>query len=826
MTKTTPTKIKVTIADLDGYMHYVHSKAAPKKSLNEYISDLKDLSGNRIIADLSNINWPKTKIDLSYGDFSGSILDNIDFNGKNVVIKGANLRGASLKNSKFTGQIDLGKVKLGSIELRSDIFVSCQLAKAEYEPNAAKIIMLQVTKTQIDGYLALTNPKPNLNKYLEANFGHQYPGLAIVADLSNKVIDSRYNGADLSGSNLENTTITSEIANLQLRGCYTHNTIFKDCKLIEPDLRSTCLAEKGIYLSQAFRAAIFKGNIELESPKLSIGTNINLAREIGTLPAFNTPLESMSLEMDDMPILNITGNPVFDPCYNKENTDLERVYKKFSRKDVDEYCNSVHKHESGIIPSFNEFKKLKPHEVADLSELNLRDLNFSNTRFDKCDFSYSQLNRSNFDNASIKNCNFSGANFASDALVKNLMGSDSRFATFEKYARSGLKNLGIEYKTTSMVNANFSDCNFTWTNLTNVNARNATFNDITGINLEATDLKLDDGAQAHGANFSGACLDRVQASRLEAEDANFSHITCKKGNFKGAYLDCSNFSNSKFDGSDFSDSSLNASNFFKSSLKSTKLINSKMNGSRVNADISSANINASMNNSDCSSMYHNDISSPRIDHIGDPLTDHNAFKFQEMQIQQEMTKKKSNAYNKYAILLIGVTALMAIAMPITILHFVPALMTVTGAQSIINTGIVAVTALITDLTMEKVLGYSPGINKLMTNLFGVDALADLQNKRSLERIHEVSNVRNTVNNERKQLQSHEHEIIKTTQERYKQSQTQPVKESFVEKLITGKQKTNSVDLTAQNPKQRKTGHAEQVNNERSAGSNAAVKRVK
>ena len=354
-----PNRIKITIAQLDAY---IIENTKSRISLNDYIEAIE---GKKVIADLSNIDFKTNKFDLSNTNLSGTILDGIIFSGEDVILKGANLSGASMNGTIFTDGISLKATKFGSIELRSDVFENCQLAEAEYDLNSSRIIMMQLTEEQLKTYHE-SNPKTNLNQHLHELYGHQYPGLTIVADLSNHTIDSKFNGADISGSKLAKATITGEISNLKMRDCFTHETVFKDCDLINPDLRGTCLTDKGAILVKGFQAAIFTGAVNFYSPKLSIGENTDLAETKGLITSQH---ESS---------LFINGTPEFDPCYDSKQPDISRRYQKCTREHVEQYINYIKKapNKEDALDFATYLREnttmLRANQIADLSELDLR----------------------------------------------------------------------------------------------------------------------------------------------------------------------------------------------------------------------------------------------------------------------------------------------------------------------------------------------------------------------------------------------------------------------------------------------------------------------
>lgn len=775
-------KVKIKIEELDAYMHHVHSDDFPKKSLNEFIHNIRpELKDSELIADLTSIDFEKNKFNLCDGDFSGTILDGINFSGKNIVLKGANLEGASLKGTKFTDSIDLENVNFGSIEIHSEVFENCQLSKAKYDPVNSKIALIKPTKGQLNNYFALKLPKPNLNKYLKDIIGYQYPDLTIVADLSGMVINSEFNNADISNSRLDNTTITGEITNLQLRDCYTHNTNFKNCHLIEPDMRGTCLADEGEYLAQSFKAANFEGQVKLTSPKLSIGANLALAQNKGLLPMENGAMAFL-----------VEGEPLFDPCYNKKNIKIKKIYIKISREAVIKYCNFIHKDMNKgnyreESPSFHEYMKMKENEVADLSELDFRNIDFSRTKFNNCDFSFCDLSGSKFDNAVVTNSNFSGVNMSNrlfNLQFKYLAKLEDRFLS--------------SYKTTSMQKAIFNDCNFTWADVTNVNANGAELNNIIGINLSAENFKLGDEAQAYKANFNGSVMNNIKAPGLKAEDSSFMGVLCNEGDFQRSNISYSNFANSNFDNSKFNESKLNSSNFFQSSLRSVDLNGSSIKHARLDADISLANIrNVCMTHAEVSKIHYDKSKIPNIDNImGEPLLNERSFDLKDIDISKKDNLNKQLIYNKWSVLVVVTTVTITLAIPLTIAFVAPALISSATMNAMILSSVATVSAVTMDALSGAVFGCGIGANKVIANYLGAEKAIEINNAELKEAQKKQNNFRNKLSSERINLLKNEKEITRESKNRYNNSiAPKRSKQNFYERVLNN-QHSSSLGLNA------------------------------
>ena len=780
------TKFKVTIEDLDEYANYIHKKKGPRKNLNEYLQIIhKELVGVDVIADLSNFEFSKNNIDLRDCDLSGSILDNIDFDGRYVLLQGVNLKGASLKASKFTNGIDLSGVQFGCIALESNMFVNCQLVQAEYDPSASKVLMYKLTDEQIEDYLSNKSPKPNLNKYLEEKLGYQYPGFKIIADLSGRVINKRFSGADLSESNLERVTITGQIEGLQLRDCFTKSTLFRDCDLDNVDLRGTCLADKGYWLEQGFQAAIFEGTVNLDSAKLSIARDLKLAAQKGLIPNYNTSLESLSLESDELPVLNVSSDSVFDPCYKKG--EISSSYRKVTIEEVKGYCASVKRVKSQShfqeIQDFSSYLGLDKNVYLDLSGLNLKAIDFSFGKFKNCDFSFTNLVGSKFDESELTNCNFSGANMSGRII-------DSQFTNLAKWEDNIKGFLNIKNDVVSMKKAVFDHCNFTWANMNGVEADGAEFKEFVGINLNAPNLKINQ-AIAHDGNFAGAYLKDVQAVELKAKRANFSHAFAVGGNFDSSDLERGNFSHAELEKARFIESSLQASNFFEANLTASKLNGTKLQKAKFAANISAANMDGCLvNSADLSKAKHS--KEPVTDKIiGTPLLDVNSDRYREMQLNQQIVNNKKEVYNRSAMIIVAASAALAMVLPLSLVGL--GVLSIYAVQPIIVASIMTVSAVATDAFMERILGYSPGVNKIVANLFGAKSLIEVQNQVPHDKQREVAINHDKLVEERRGLNSIKQNIIRVGEDRCKSRNIKS--KSFVEehaKNIIKSQKVHSI----------------------------------
>jgi uncharacterized protein YjbI with pentapeptide repeats len=740
--------VKVTIADLHQYMMEIKGKDV-KISLNEFIADkhpeYKDLA---VIADLTDIKFDeKNKIDLTGAILAGTKLDGIEFSGKYVILKDADLRGASINGCTFTDNIDLDGTKLGSIILSSKMFKKCRLNNAEYDPTAPKIAMVAVTDKQISGYLKLREEghplgQGSLNDYLTQVLRHNYPeDMTIIADLSERVIDSSFNGADLTGSNLKHATITGEINNLTLRDCYLEDTYFEECKLISPDLRGTNMSSLEGHVGQEFVGARFFGQVTFIDPKLSIGGNVKKAVEAGILPREVNDIESEEGEVIGQGKFAVEGNPIFDPCYirgsSKEEAANIRPLRKCTTVDLKDYaaeCERLRNLDIGRkdLPDFNKFicdkYKLKDKDqdfTADLSEAEIKEIDLSFLTFNRCNFAYAQFTASNLEKAKFKNCNISGADFTG---TLGLFGN----------------------KQTNLQFANFDDSDITCAKLDGLNAKGAKMNNVVAVNLSAQGLNISKG-EARGANFSGSWVAKLKAEQLQANRANFSHVTSTGANYNNASLNHANMSFGDFNESSFVDAKVNYANLFAAGLRRTNLLRTEFKHTRLgSADITAAKMkDTKVDDADLGGLFFE--KEPEIENVNlkAAIESKEAHKLDKIQIEQKIKANEKSIYNKYAIGIAVASVLLTVA-AVALIHF--------AAPAVLAAGLIAtvlpVASAITGTTIAAVaidrfvqskfesfgLGIKLGLVEGIANLFGAKKIIKWKNGPLYKQLEEEEQV--------------------------------------------------------------------------------------
>ncbi len=701
-------KIEINFEDLDGYSKYLRDNPQSFISLNEYIAQIKNIH-QEIMADLSKIKFSENpRIDLTNANLSGCILDGLNFSGKYVIIKGADIRGASINNTKFTDHINLSGTKLGSLTLSRDVFINCQLKDAEYNPNLSNTIMVSVTDKQLKDFLNLETPI-SLNNYLNNLLKEKYPkSCKIVADLSGRTIDSKFSNKDISGANLKNATITGKITNLSMRDCITHETLFSNCHLTTPDLRGTELVDKSLS-GQGYEAAIFSGEIIFDQPKTSFGIkNFSLLEDNGLVPLQN----NSSFSVND---------PKLDPCYivnSNDQTIKEAI--KFTRKDIENYaayCISA----SGEVKSFNQWKKLPNNSIADLSELNVSNINGLNKgKFEHCNLSFANFSSNDLDEITFKHCNLTAVNFN-----KNSNFISGIFSTIKK---------------TTLINAKFENCNLSYATLDNVDATGVTFTNVLGLNIKAKGLIINN-VIAKNINFSGSYLPKLEAISLKANESNWSYAYCKSANYTEAELNGSNFAFADCTKALFARAKLNFANFLGGKLGSSDLTEAELNKARMAANIEYAKMTGTkLSDADLEGLY-GEAKSKGVDFIS-ALISVEQYHYSASQARQEMEENKKSIYNKYSIGIIGATIATSAIIPTAIYMLLPAAVASTtmaiAAPIIAAVAVTIIGAIAVEKTIEHFTAYNIGITKSIADIFGAEKIVKKINSKLSEQESEHS----------------------------------------------------------------------------------------
>jgi uncharacterized protein YjbI with pentapeptide repeats len=691
-----------------------------------------------VIVDLSKIKfYENPRIDLTNANLSGCILDGLEFSGKHVIIKGADIRGASIHKTKFTDHIDLAGTKLGSLTLSRDVFYNCQLKDAKYNPASSNTIMVSVTDRQLDAFLELEDPI-NLNVYLSNLLEEKYPkNCKIVADLSGRTINKKFSNKDISGSNLKKATITEEIHNLSMRDCQTHETLFTFCHLKTPDVRGTSLVCKDSF-GYGYAAAKFEGEVIFDRPKMSLGIqNMSLLEDHGLVPLQNNSSFSVI-------------NAQLDSCYEKNsNNQVIKKSRKCTREDVEKYavyCMSKPKKE---VKDFNKWKNIPLYFIADLSELdlsNIKDLNKGT--FEHCNLSFTNFSGSNLDEITFRHCNLTSANFT----------TNNKF--FPSIFSATTKN--------SMINAVFEDCNLSYATLNNIDATGVTFRNIIGLNLKAKGLTISD-ATAENMDFSGSYLPELEAKLLKANESNWSYAYCRGANFREAKLNKANFSFADCSKARFERAQLNFSSFLSSNLSSSYLTETELNKARMAANISYAKMTGTkLKDSDLEGLF-GEASSKGVDFIS-ALISVEQYHYASSQTKQEMEENKKSIYNKYSMGIIGITIAGAVLTPIAMYSFLPAAVAATSltiaAPIIAAVAVTIIGAIAVEKTIEHFSTYNIGITKSIADIFGAEKVINKKNEKLNEQKKEHNELSNKIVQELKTLKRTEGQIKAESSERH------------------------------------------------------------
>ncbi len=746
-------EIKITFNNLVDYVNYIQEY--PNTSLNEYIQERGNYN-SPIVADLSEIKFDNEhKLNLTGANLTGTILDGVEFSGKYVIIKGADLKCASKKNTKFTDYIDLAGTKIGPVSLSREVFVSCKLKNADYDPNEDASVVIKASDKQIVDFLN-NDEKISLNDYLSKYY---YPNYKVIADLGGCIINRYFSNKDLSGSNLKDAVITGEIINLELRDCLTNRTIFKDCTLLSPDLRGTCLADSspwaiknieimGSKLSypspeeQGFQAAIFKGEVKFGSPKLSLGSKD---------PKLLLGKDVLPLEDNDNYTLFFKGNIELDPCYKRGSNDPEiKINISFSVEDVKAY---VQRQEYSLL-DFNSYmckrypsliKNYLNGFVADLSGLDFSAIDFSKSKY----------------NQDFQNCNFAFTKFR-----------EVRFAT--QFKNCNLVGVSFSSASSSLKDCVFEDCDLSSSIMHDVDASDVIFKNVIGINLQGKGLNITH-AQAKGINLKGAFCPDLKAEDLQAEDSNWDYAYLRYADFKQADLHRAKFKQADLIGASLQQTKLSSADLFKTKLISADFKETDLTRSRMAADMEYAQmIGTILDDADISSLS-GVAQWERVD-FSLVLASAEQKIYAKYQIDQEIKRNKDAIYSKYPLRI----AIAAVVIPLVIAVAVAALPYAVVAGAIISM-VAPVVATISCLTIvaiavDKVKDSLPILSSLkwpeptmterMANLFGAKTIEERANKELRLKAEVIDNEYQNIVQNIKLMSKIERDIDSQTKERF------------------------------------------------------------
>lgn len=686
-------KIDVTIDHLHEYMRYIREEIdLPKTSLHDYIkshpSDFGLLEKERFTTRIKDIDFSddKNRIDLSYANLSGTTLRDVNFSGRNVIIKGANLVGCKMKgDTRFTEMISLKGTNLGPIELDGNVFIRANLEEAIYNPDSSKDLMFPITEKQITDYLKhlKDNPTANLNDYINAKYSYIYKDRHLIADLSNKVIDERFSKADISGANLTGAIIKGEIHQLKMRDCITHHSLFaEECKLIDPDLRGTNLS-----------------NNDFDYPTITNGK-------------FSIDKKSRYLESS---VIYIEGEEtLYDPCYNNRSPDTKRTSIKCTKDEIDNYR---HRHKKD--QSFISYLKENPagrsdHDkeilrgcnedeiVADFSGQDLKGVRFKGV-FKNCNFSGAKINGCDFSNSIMEDCNFSEV-----IQEKSYLESAWEYA---RYPRDPIIKMDC---------TTFKNCDFTYGDISYASGAGVTFENVTATNLIANNITLKTHINSDNqpqpsvitrSNFKGSNLSNSKGDGLIIEDSNFIDANFtgfknsserSKAKITRSSLDRANFECADLSNSEFKNNKTSKETSFKSTdINNTNFSQSQLHGDTgrnwgawlTGYDKTKGNEATKFNNTD----FQLDLHDESIGAINTTkaIESENAHKAMQLEAEEKIRKNKQKIYNRAGIAIIVGLAVASVVFPPLLAATVPAAIAVVATpiiSSVLPTAMMAITA--------------------------------------------------------------------------------------------------------------------------------------
>lgn len=692
-------KIDITIDHLHEYMRYIREEIdLPKTSLHDYIkshpSDFGLLEKERFTTRIKDIDFSegKNRIDLSYANLSGTTLRDVNFSGRNVIIKGANLVGCKIKgDTRFTQMISLKGTNLGPIELDRNIFIRADLEEAIYDPDSSKDLMFPITKKQITDYLEYLkkNPGTNLNDYINTEYSHIYEDQHLnkdrhlIADLSYEVIDDRFSKADISGANLTGAIIKGEIHQLIMRDCITHHSLFaEECKLINPDLRGTNLSKNDFNYP-----TIINGKFSIDEKSRYLKSSVIYIEGEETL---------------------------YDPCYNNHKPHTERTSIKCTKNDIADY-NRKHKDGQSFISYLKENPSGRSNDdkefiqrcnedeiIADFSGQDLKGVRFKGV-FKNCNFSGAKINGCDFSNSIMEDCNFSEV-----IQEKSYLESAWEYA---RYPRDPIIKMDC---------TTFKNCDFTDGDISYASGAGVTFENVTATNLIANNITLKTHINSDNqpqpsvitrSNFKGANWSNSKGDGLIIEDSNF--IDANFTGFKNSSerskakiirssLDRANFECADLSNSEFKNNKTSKETSFKSTdINNTDFSQSQLHGDTgrnwraflTGYDKTKGNEATKFNNTD----FQLDLHDESIGAINTTkaIESENAHKAMQLEAEEKIRKNKQKIYNRAGIAIIAGLAIASFAFPPLLAATVPAAIAIVATpiiSSVIPTVMMAITA--------------------------------------------------------------------------------------------------------------------------------------
>ncbi len=814
---------EISYEDLLEYVFNLKEKE--NLSLNDFIQEKYNLKAH-ICSNLSKINFDNEhRIDLTGANLTNCILDNVDFNGKFVVLKNADLKASSFKGTKFTNAIDLEGTDLGNITLDYESFEFCILEKAIYTPvgkhyklteeqiltlddikkyisqnkkqtlneyiyqdykkkdarvisniSGVKIddippLRIIVTPSLLEEFLKTENEEKNINSFLKRRLALNHEN--IIADLSGQTISEKFSNRDLSGSIIKNCSITGKIENLELRDCVAEQLIFQDCHLISTDLRGTSLSNSQFYLN--FDS--FDLGITLENPILSTGTSsVNKLKQLQLLP-----LSSILI-----PSTIIVGEITADPYYLKgSNSSITHNEVKISQKILEDYIEEVKGADkpfdfsSWYVENYNTDIN-KDQITYDFTGLNLSNLSINGAQFKKCNFTGCNFLGTKISNTSFESCNLSGSNFSSlNTVFFSIFGKKK-----EPKIISDSVFLNCNMECSTLNEAKFQNTAILACNLNNIFASKTSFNssifehvDLTGSNLQGI---LITGSTLSSVNFNSSnCTNNCNFSESRIVNCDFTS---------------SNLSRSVFKGTEDIKTSIENSSFHECDLKSAVIENVIANGCRFNANIKNAIIqNNNFNDCDIQFKELPGIKKLKNNDFDRVINSYGALQAKKAQITQQIKENEEKIYKSYSKFLIAGAIIIGITLSAAAPLVFPAFLASTiSSWVMLGTTIFAGTIAIDRFAAK--CNFDPGFSKQTSKILGAGFFIKKSNAKHFEKINDIEKKIEDFKAVAKKTDNEEESIKANTESKYREylknkpllpnspTQEEKKKKSFAEKV--------------------------------------------
>ncbi|MBY0581259.1 MAG: pentapeptide repeat-containing protein [Rickettsiales bacterium] len=271
----------------------------------------------------------------------------------------------------------------------------------------------------------------------------------------------------------------------------------------------------------------------------------------------------------------------YDPTYlpkNSEQANAIKVRLNATQQDLSDYIEFVNSN-SGNKLSFNEFLSAKPENqeilkqvqaknpvkliipVADffyegksyqtitgldLSNLDLRGVNFASATYKNCNFNNANLTGASFETAALKECSFAQAELT-DA---NLIGISGNKVDFTEALMPRVRMMYSRFDNSNFEGALLYSADLTGSNIQNSSLKSAIADraDLQKVNLRYVDAQyvkmrkaylkeaVLEGDFSH-ADFTGAVMEGITANKAKFTEAILEDANLKYANLRGAILE-------------------------------------------------------------------------------------------------------------------------------------------------------------------------------------------------------------------------------------------------------------------------------------------------